>query len=291
MHCSMKKTFASALVLGLLLTGCTKSSDNSGSSPTPVKPGDGATTSCGVVVNGTLKNPVSAKDGELVQVVQVLSNNLMAISNSMLVNDRRLIKLQGIANASTSYRNTASIDRIESLTSNGAYFFKATKDCSVILGGAEATVGALLTLNGQSVAEDLISKDLSGVDSQDACSGALLGSCFSALEDDKKPLTAGSVGPQFLWKPDADKNGKLVIHVSACNVDIFVNGSKLADGGSGNGRCSTGRSPDRSGCGYPGAVVTVIDRQTGLPRTFGPGQTSLRIPNPCTRFEADYPDN
>lgn len=277
-----------------LFSACTKSggskdsSGGGGNNPDPNAPG--ARTECGVVVNGKIKNPVLESDGEPVRVVQVISNNILVVSSlAGAGGPNTLIKLQGVGASLTTFKSNAAINRIKSLTSGGAYFFKATKDCNIsVPGSGTGTVGSLLTLNGASIGEDLILSDLAPAESNDACNGNLIGSCLLALEESKVPATAGGVGPNFLWKPQADKDGRLVIHVNACNVDIFVNGERLSDAGPGNGRCSTGRGT-KPGCGYGRATVTVVDRESGLPLSFETGQTSLIIPSGCQRFEADYP--
>lgn len=281
---------SSLMICALVITGCTKdqkSSTRSGTSSGSTSgssDGKSATTSCGVVIDGKLKNPVELKDGQLVDVVDVLSNNLIAIRPKG-TSERILLKLQGIASAGDSSQISRSTTTIRRLTSAGAYFFKATPDCnSTVVGGGTGTIGSLITPSGVSVGEELLREGSSSADTNDACYGDLLGSCYQALDeakDDKQ--TSSNVSCGFLWKPESDKDGNLAVLVDECSVKVLVNGEELEQAGAGNARCTTVRG-SKPGCAYGQATVEIFDEFTGLPYVFQNGETKLQL-NGCQRFE------
>lgn len=270
--------------------GCTKggSDDSNGGTGGGGGGGNGGASGnsaleCGLVSGGDLVYP-ELSDGSLVQVVSVLSNNLVVIADKDTGQNRVLVKIQGVGNSRTDFKKRESIARIERLTSSGAVFFKATDDCEVVLdNGARGTIGSLLTLQGRSIAEDLIKNDFAPADPNDACSGALVGSCYQDLEEAAEEEIQGELATSFLWKPVSDSDGNLVVLVYECNVRVTVNGVELRHAGSGNGRCSTMRGT-RPGCTYGAAVVKVFDADTGLAYTHN-GSTEINIPNGCNRFE------
>lgn len=281
-----------ALIFFTVAIGCTKDEGSSGNGGTGSGGGNGGggggangntTLDCGIVSDGDLSYP-DLGDGETVQVVSVLSNNLVVIADRTSGQNRRLVKLQGLGNSPTDFKRQGAIDRIERKTAQGAVFFKAG-DCEVTLdNGGIGTIGSLLTLNGESLTEDLIKNDFAPADANDACSGSLFGACLKDLESSVDQEIRGELKTSFLWKPVSDSDGNLAVLVYECNVRVFVNGTELRFAGSGNGRCSTMRG-DRPGCAYgSNAVVKVIDADTELPYTHE-GSTEITIPSGCQRFE------
>jgi hypothetical protein len=272
--------------ISLAATGCTKSGSesNGGGSDSSSNDPRSATTACGVVVNGRLTNPVDFKDGEEVSVTDVLSGNLVALTPKN-GGARLVVKLQGVGSPASNENDQNAIETIRRLTSSGAYFFKATQDCDAgSLGGGRGTVGSLLSKNGESINEEVIKRGFAPADTNDACSGSLLGGCFQALdESNDDDQTSSKVGCGFLWKPVSDKDGNLAILVDECSVRVFVNGQELEQAGAGNARCTTVRGA-KPGCAYGQATVEIFDQFTGLPYVFPNGKTKLSV-NGCSRFE------
>ena len=275
--------FATFVVLVVApLSSCTKSgannegpsSDNTGST------GRAATTACGVVYDSKLQNPIPFADGQKVSILDVMSNNLVAVSPDGGAT-RTVVKLQGVDSALSNELNNKAIERIRSMTSEGAYFYKATKDCDA---GNSGTIGSLLTVNGLSLNEEIIKTGLAPADTNDACRGDLFGACLQALnESAEEDQTSSNVGCGFLWKPVSDKDGNLVVLADECSVRVFVNGEELEQAGAGNGRCTTARG-NKPGCAYGQAEVQIFDAFTGLPLVFKNGETKLQLPG-CSRFE------
>ena len=264
------------------LSGCTKSGEkNEGATNTPGSSGGrAATTACGVVYDGKLQNPIPFADGQKVTVVDVMGNNLVAVTADGGAS-RTVVKLQGVKSALSTELNNKAIERIKSMTSGGAYFYKATKDCNA---GSSGTIGSLLTTNGLSLNEEMVKTGLAPADTNDACRGDLLGPCLQALNESAgEDQTSSNVGCGFLWKPVSDKDGNLVVLADECSVRVFVNGEELQQAGAGNGRCTTARG-NKPGCAYGQAEVQIFDTFTGLPLVFKNGETKLQLSG-CSRFE------
>lgn len=279
---SIRASLIASVAIVSLLNGCTKSSSgNGGGSSSPGSTDNKtATTACGVVFDGKLQNPVALADGQKVTLLDVLSNNLVAVSPDS-GKTRIVVKLQGVDSATTTSKNSQAVDTIRSLFINGGYFYKPTKDCNT---GSSGTIGSLITNSGTSVNEEVVKRGFAPADTNDACSGSLLGACFQALDestDDNQ--TSSNVGCGFLWKPESDKDGNLAILVDECSVRVLVNGQELEQAGAGNARCTTVRG-DKPGCAYGNATVEIFDSFTGLPYVFNGGKTKLTL-NGCQRFE------
>jgi len=142
----------SASIFLSVLSGCTKTPSDSGDNTRDSSSGGGGgsindlsgdgTTACGVVTDGKLENPVDLGDGESVSLVEAVSNNLVIVSTS---SGQQLIKIQGIGNATSDFKNKASGVRITELLSSGGVFFKASESCETILHGSRASIGSLVT--------------------------------------------------------------------------------------------------------------------------------------------------
>ena len=144
---SIRASLIASLAIVSLLNGCTKSSSGtSGGSDSPgTSDNKTATTACGVVFDGKLQNPSALADGQKVTLLDVLSNNLVAVSPDS-GKTRIVVKLQGVDSSTTTSKNSQAVDSIRSLLVNGGYFYKATKDCTT---GSSGTIGTLLTTSGQ----------------------------------------------------------------------------------------------------------------------------------------------
>lgn len=91
----------------------------------------------------------------------------------------------------------------------------------------------------------------------------------------------------FLWKPESERNGLLVILVNPRDVTIRVTGSiseTLANSGASNGRGTTARS-SFSGCAFGNNVVVEFFDGAGRRILVRDGSRSVRIPSGCDRFE------
>lgn len=246
------------------------------------------TTSCGVVSNGLLENPISTESGERITNGTAITGNL-AILNGTL--GPILVKLHAMA-APSKFKEAEAKSLLQSLLSSGGYFFRATPDCSVVApGGGVGTSGQFITLSGASATEELIRQGFLQQSEGGSCAEELITGCYAALIEQAKanlPQSAGQI-TDFLWKPESDGGynpGLLSILVNPCGVQVLVNGEELQNFGPGNGRCSTARSLRKSGCGYGGnARVEVIDPSSGLPYTFPDGNPYYIIPNGCSRVE------
>jgi hypothetical protein len=265
-----------------LLLGCTK--EDSGNSDSSQGGSGRSSSQCGVVVDGSLKNPASLENASAVSIAQVISGNLLILFPDGKPQQRMLVKLHGIDASRDNFKNQRAIKELRERTAGGAFFFKATKDCEVDVNGGRATIGTLVTAGGLNLNEFLLINSLVEADSRDACGGELIGSCYSALAEDATDSVAGQLKCGFLWKPASDKDGNLAVLVDECDVDVYANGEKLSQAGSGNGRCTTTRS-GKPGCSYGGrATVKVIDQRSGLPYVFPNGSTEFVLDG-CKRVE------
>lgn len=277
--------FISILLAGF--AGCKKPSEDGSLGPSDQRGGGEArneiTTDCGIVFNGELLNPVNTGDGEAVRVREIIGSNLVSIESSAPQSSGRiLLKLHGIGSAPAD-RAQAAMSMIREASGGDLTFFKATPDCDVTLqGGGQGVIGQLVSRSGESVSEKLVKAGLVEVDQADACGGEKIAQCLNAL----KGSEVKSMGEMemFLWKPNSEKDGNLVIHEVHCNADAYVNGQKLQYTGSGNGRCGTYRA-SRPGCAFGSNIkVEVIDKSSGRPYSRN-GQPFVTIPNGCQRVE------
>lgn len=265
-----------------LIVGCTKEdSGDSGSS----QGGSGrAASQCGIVVNGSLQNPASLQKASAVSISQVISGNLVVLFPDGKPQQRTLVKLHGLDASRDNFKNERAIRELRERTAGGALLFKATEDCEVDVNDGRATIGTLITPGGLNLNEFLLINSLVDADRRDACGGEFIGSCYSALAEDATDSVAGQLACGFLWKPESDKDGNLAVLVDECDVDVYANGEKLSQAGSGNGRCTTTRS-GKPGCSYGGrATVKVIEQKSGLPYVFPNGATELVLDG-CRRVE------
>lgn len=233
---------------------------------------------CGVVVNGELKNPVAASDGQNV-TVQVTGPNQAIVTSG---GQRFLVKLHGLANVS-DFRRGLAVSKLEQLAAGGAIYFEAEEECTdSVTGGGTAFVGQLFTPNGLSFAEELLRDGIGRPDTSERCGGNELASCYRALEDSGEQL--GGQLSNFLWKPVAERDGKLVILFNPGGGSVTVNGETLTFSGASNGRGTTVRG-DRPGCAYGANVVVRARDRSGRILLFPGGAKELIIQNGCDRVE------
>lgn len=286
LHTTLK---AISLTLILSLWSCTSSgSDDGGGGTTTTTPTNGssasATTDCGVVVSraATIVNPINLEEGEEVTISEVVSSTTFIIER---VAGPQLITLHGLSEAQNNFLSDAGRTLVQRL-GRRAVFFPVGEDCSVSLpGGGEGTAGQLITSNGTSFAEELLRAGLATIDTANTCNSSLITGCYSALIEDNAPdrPTAGDV-TRFIWKPQAERDGRLVVLADPFGAVVFVNGIELADSGPSNGFGTTARG-NQQGCGFGNnARVEIFNRRTGNQYTIR-GENSLTIPNGCNRLE------
>jgi hypothetical protein len=280
-----KKGFIFRLLLCLsifcFIPACTKSSSDAdgGSDEDDIIRSNEFRSDCGTVVEGVLANPVSTDNGRFGSVRAVAANLLIMSSGG----GDQLIKLQGIGEPKFSFQKQGAIDLLNSLVSGGAYFFPAGTTCSVSTsGGGQGVAGQVFTSSGVNVGERLLREGLAVVTRNDNCRGSLLDSCYTALADSAGG-TIGGVVSQFLWKPNSDSDGNLVITFSPAAESVVVQGESLRSVGAGNGRASTFRA-SRPGCSY-GNNVTVFITDSDGNRIVAPGGNNVVVPTGCARFE------
>ncbi len=276
---------ATLLILCLSVAACTSGGGDDSSGDDDGGDGDGGggvnanfLTDCGSVIGGSLKNPAKSSDGKAATVQITGSNQAIVKYGTTSI----LVKFAGLSQVS-DFRRDIAIDQLEELASKPAVYFESKKDCTdQTEGGGTAFVGHLFTADGVSYNEKLLNAGFGSVDYGDPCTLDLLTSCYQGLVDGATQY-AGVVS-DFLWKPEADKDGNLVVLLNPYDAVIKVNGETLVPTGPSNGRGSTARG-NKPGCAYgANAKVEVTDDQ-GRVVLFPGGKTSFTIVSPCDRLE------
>jgi hypothetical protein len=274
-----------AMLTSLLLTGaligCTSNSDleeDSGNNSSNT--GRNITTDCGVLLNGSVSNTVNTNQGIEVLQIRMLEPNLYIIATE---DGNLLVSLVGIEGVS-SLRRSAAMARIGRFLNQKLYFFPAADCTKTVVGGGTAAVGSLITIGGTSFNEILLEEAFTtGAATGGSCGESQITSCYQALVETGASQTAGSIS-SFLWKPQSERDGRLVVLTNVCGVTVVVNGETLTNSGPSNGRCTTARS-GRSGCQFGTAQVQIISPSSGLPYSFPDGSTVFTIANGCDRVE------
>lgn len=263
----MKKATLLLLSAALFALSCS-SSGSGGDDSAVVDP-----TTCGTIVKGQYKNPVSDGDGEVVFFASAPKSNLLIVQNQLGQDFQ--VRLLGITDEPQS-KLLAARSVISSFSSEGLLFVPAgCTDASA----ASAQIGSVFNRAGENLAERLTTNGVATANPNDICGGGQIGQCLITIANtdtiNSGPLTS------FLWKPVSDSDGNLAIHTGPFGTTVLVNGVAGRNQGPGNGYGSLARFP-RPGCAYGGARIEVLDSQ-GLPYTVG-GKTSFSVPNPCGRF-------
>jgi len=239
-------------------------------------------TQCGTVNNAILVNPVSASTQ--VNVVRVVSSNLVVVSLVGAVSGDFLVKLHGLTDSGSARAKST----LEALSAGTVYYVSADETCILsVPGGGLAYTGQLFTATGKSFSEAVIEGGYSGdAETSGTCHEELMTTCYSALIEQHAIKSAGEI-TDFLWKPRAESSynqGSPVIHANPCDATVYVNGQALMDFGEGNGRCNTSRM--FSSCGSYGSNVKVeiFDNKSGLPY-FNGNDPFVIVPNGCSRYE------
>ena len=91
---------------------------------------------------------------------------------------------------------------------------------------------------------------------------------------------------RFLWKPDSERDGNLVVLVDPVGIRVEVFGSiseTLDDFGPSNDRGTTARG-SFPGCSY-GTNIVVEFYRGSQPVGFVDGRTRVTVPDGCQRLE------
>lgn len=237
------------------------------------------TTECGTVSGGEVVNPLALNEATTVQVQQILTSNVVAISVGGVRYD---VKLFGV---SSSAQPTAVKNLLGQFEGQTAYFIPSTDGCSTTLrGGSEVATGQLISESGVSFAELLFQSGIAGVaETTGTCGEELAGACYESLRGSGGGAAEAS---NFLWKPDSESPhnpGGVSILTNPCGVRVLINGQEIPDYGPSNGRCITARSGE-SGCSWGTNVKVELLTATGAPITFD-GAPFITIPNGCERLE------
>lgn len=98
---------------------------------------------------------------------------------------------------------------------------------------------------------------------------------------------ATEVIDKFLWKPQSEKDGKLVVLVNPSDVRVEVIGNiaeTLKDYGASNGYGTTARG-SFEGCDYGGSVVVEFFDSSNKRIQVVDGRRSITVEDPCKREE------
>ena len=144
---------------------------------------DGGTdyrSSCGTVVDGSLRNPVDANRGEYVEIVSAPDATLVVVRASDH-GEATLVLLHGLSYKMTVEERLKAAAFIESLGPE-AVFFRAEENCTVSEGGLDNLIpGQLFAVDGRNFSEELLAAGLAEIDSTNRCKSRLLENCYTAL--------------------------------------------------------------------------------------------------------------
>lgn len=275
-------------------------------------------SSCGVVRNGAIENPI--RNAELVKVTPISSSSV-SISPllGVLQGKEELIQLQGLSNEIISNSaNRAGINYISRNASPEAYLVRSSFDCSIeVEGQGMTTFGQIYSKSGISINEELVKSGFARASLGSPCGSTLIETCYNELganapiiadlppsapstpsggsnehgEDTGFPFQDGyfeNLIRNFLWKPVSESNGRVVVLVNPLNIRIEVQGAvseTLVSVGESNGRGTTARG-QRPGCAYGSNVRLRFfnSRNEQIPVASEDG-LSVVVPDGCRRFE------
>lgn len=243
---------------------------------------DGFKSSCGVLADGSLYNPVGASRGEEVQILFASDSNVLTLQTG---SGEKLVKLLGLDDT-TSFNNTAAKKLIDGYAGQNAYFF--SDGCTAEVKAGTATVGQVVTEGGVNLSELIVGRHVGGnIEATGSCGEANVAGCYADLANgDNASSDSDKEVSNFLWKPNSESPynpGGVSILFNPC-AKVLVNGSEARDYGPSNGRCVTARLSE-TGCSFGSNVkIEVLDKTTGEPYTFN-GQSSFTIANGCNRTE------
>ncbi|HMO16588.1 MAG TPA: hypothetical protein PKA63_02170 [Oligoflexia bacterium] len=248
-------------------------------------------TRCGVVVDGSVKNPSSAADAEAVTVEPVSSDTVVVTRlEGSAAGTTQLVKLHAVS-AGNSFSNGIGVNRMRALLGSGPAALVIPSygsRCAIETSGAgEGIVGQLFTPSGQSVTETLLSSGILSA-SNDVCESELISGCYAQIE-------AESVSPKritdFLWKPISESNGNLAILVDPRDITVVVTGAvseTLINTGPSNGRGTTARSAANPGARFGTNVLVEFFDENGKRVLINNGDRSIIIANGRDRVRTFY---
>ena len=273
------------VALGFLCSSCTKDSNNKSDSSSSSSSGPQASgsTKCGIPVNNELTKKPSTDFLINATIDNVLSAELFILT-PFEGGEEFLVKLPAVKDNNTSRSQRSYIYDMIRRSGTFVKVFKAQKDCVVqVPGGGRAYIASIVFEDGTVLAEKLLKLDYLTTD-EPTCVNESIVSCYSSIKGTEFGTIAGDqVVSNFLWKPEADKDGKLVVLLNPYNATIYVNGEKLENTGPSNGRGTTARGK-KPGCQYGRATIKVVE-DTGLAVKFPDGNLSYTIANGCKRVE------
>jgi len=146
-------------------------------------------STCGVVKNGSVLNPVS--QAEFV-TVEAVDTDLIIITRQLGVErgNQQLVKLHGLSSSGVSgSRRQQGIDIINQRGGAGAYLVIEDQNCTVqFQDGGLGVVGNLFGVDGVNVNELLLTGG-NALSENDSCNGDLIDGCYASLEAQAPPET------------------------------------------------------------------------------------------------------
>ena len=165
-------------------------SDNGGGSVDSGSDAGGLATACGVITNGSNRNPVDTSRGEEVTVVSVQDSNVVMVNRG---GEQILVKLQSLG-GTTGFNNTGAKDFLANLAAAEKVFMFETGCTATVLNAQTATVVHLVTASGRSFAEEIMKEHLGGVlETTGTCGEDQLASCYQGIVDANPKHTAGAI--------------------------------------------------------------------------------------------------
>jgi hypothetical protein len=101
------------------------------------------------------------------------------------------------------------------------------------------------------------------------------------------PAVSSSVVSRFIWKPESERDGKLVVLVNPTNVRVVVTGDiseTLSNSGPSNGFGTTARG-SFGGCSYGNSVLVEFFDSQGRRVLVSGGRSGITVPEGCKRAE------
>lgn len=241
---------------------------------------------CGMVQEGILTStpgtaePVTARafDTDLIAATRL---------SGPFQGSQQLVKLHGItAQGGSPQARERGMAWINSALSTPGFLVPAGVDCPVVMdNGGQGILGQIFTADGESVSEVML-RERAAFPVDEACGAELLQSCYETLI----PRVSADVITNFLWKPEAERDGNLVVLVSPYDATVVVRGAiteTLVNGGPSNGRGTTARASS-PGCAYGDQVRVEVFDAEGLQIYTNSGADHIVVPSGCDRTEYSY---
>lgn len=157
----------------------------------------GLQTTCGVIADAKLRNPVNTSRGKKVSVVSVLDSNALIVKDE--AGEQSLIKLQGVG-GTTGFRNTAAQELFTELAKEELTYFPVEGCQGSVIGDQVGAVGQVVTASGKSFTESLIASKFAGlIETSGNCGEASLSACYAQI-------SAGHEHHQYGPAKDCEEN-------------------------------------------------------------------------------------